>query len=202
MSTENNLATFFQQSLEESQKAKQVFWEEQGPLLLKACALFTEALKNGNKILAFGNGGSACDAQHFSLELVNRLIFDRPGLACIALPADGALLTCIANDYSFEEIFSRQVQALGRPGDIAFGISTSGNSKNVIKAFQEARKLGLKTVAMTGGTGGRIQSEKLADIELCVSGSKSTPRIQETHEWILHSICYAVEVNLFGAMKP
>jgi len=194
MSLENYLA----ESLEESVRAKKVFWQEESATLLRACQMFTDSLKAGNKILAFGNGGSACDAQHFSLELVNRLMFDRPGLACVALPADGALLTCIGNDYGFEEIFSRQVEALGRPGDIAFGISTSGNSPNVIKAFKAAKKLGMKTVAMTGGNGGKIKAENLVDIELRVSGSKITPRVQETHEWILHSICYAIEMNLFG----
>lgn len=180
---------YLAQALEESIATKRQFWNEQSEKFLEAARALEETLRSGHKILIFGNGGSACDALHFSGELVNRYRLDRPGLACIALTADAPLLTCIANDSAFEQIFSRQVEALGRPGDLAIGISTSGKSKNVVAGLVAARKQGLKTLALIGDRKGAIGAERLADVTLLVEGSSQTARIQETHEWILHALC-------------
>lgn len=179
--------------LEESVRTKRQFWEKHSQKLLEVASLITRAIKDGNKVLTFGNGGSATDAIHFSLELVNRFIKERPSMPCIALSGDGALLTCIGNDYSFEQIFERQIAGLGNRGDIAFGISTSGNSKNVVLGLKEARRKGLVTVALLGGKGGQIVQQNLADHVLIVDGSTATPRIQETHIWIIHALCQILD---------
>jgi len=147
-------------------------------------------IKSGNKILIFGNGGSASDSQHMASEFVNRLKIDRSPLPAISLTTDTSIITSIGNDYSFSEIFSRQVRAIGKPGDIAFGITTSGNSINIIKAFEEAKKIGLFTVCLTGNNGGKIND--ISDLSLIVS-SNNTQRIQETHIMIIHIICELVE---------
>jgi D-sedoheptulose 7-phosphate isomerase len=181
------------ESLEASIRAKKQFWEQHKAAFFDVAKTLISSLKAGHKILIFGNGGSACDAMHFSGELVNRYSKERQGLACIALTADTPLATCIANDSHFDRIFERQIEALGRPGDVAIGISTSGKSPNIDKAFKAARKNGLKTVGLTGGTGGAMLADRWADQVLCVSGSTSTPRIQETHEWILHSLCECID---------
>jgi len=189
MPIEKNLA----EGLEESVRTKRKFWEDSGTKLLEVGSLMQKTLREGNKILSFGNGGSATDATHFSLELVNRFMKERASLPCLSLSADGALLTCIGNDYSFDQIFERQIAGLGNTGDIALGISTSGNSRNVVLGLQEARRKGLVTVALLGGTGGKILEQKLADHVLLVDGSRATPRIQETHVWILHGLCQIID---------
>ncbi len=152
----------------------------------------------GNKILSCGNGGSACDALHFSSEMVNRFRQERPGLPAIALTADVATLTSIANDYSYEDIFARQVRALGHSGDILLAISTSGNSPNVIHAIRAAHDRKLNVIALTGNEGGKIadlMSEQ--DVEIRVPAT-DTARIQETHLLVIHSLCDVIEQQLFG----
>jgi len=167
---------------------------EQGlDTLIKAAELMATCLASGHKILIFGNGGSAADAQHIAAEFVNRFQIERPPLAAVALTTDTSILTSIGNDYHFDEIFSKQVHALGNTDDIAWGISTSGNSENVIRALSTAKKIGLQTIGMTG-RGGRLASA--ADIALTVE-SESTARIQETHITLGHILCELVDRILF-----
>ena len=163
-----------------------------------AAERMVECLKRDGKILACGNGGSAADSQHFSSELLNRFEKERPGLAAIALTTDSSTLTSIANDYAYEQIFSKQVRALGHASDVLLAISTSGNSKNVIAAMEAAHECGLSIVALTGRDGG-LMRELLgpADIHICVP-SKSTARIQEVHLLTLHCICDAIDCLLLG----
>ena len=153
----------------------------------------------GNKILSCGNGGSAGDAQHFSSEMLNRFEKERQGLAAIALTTDTSTLTSIANDYSYERIFSRQVEALGRPGDVLLAISTSGNSANVNKAIEVAQQRGMSVIALSGKSGDTMQALSTAnDIQLRVP-SDSTARIQETHLLLIHCICDLVDHLLLGS---
>lgn len=153
-----------------------------------------DCLHNGGKVLLAGNGGSAADAQHIAGEFVSRFHYDRPGLPAIALTTDTSILTAIGNDYGYERLFSRQVQALGREGDVFIGISTSGNSANVIAAFEEAQKLKLTTIGLTGITGGKMAD--MCNITLRMP-SKETPKIQEGHIAIGHIICGLVEAAMF-----
>lgn len=156
---------------------------------------FVDTIQAGGKILIAGNGGSASDAQHFAGELVSRFYFDRPGLPGIALTTDTSILTAIGNDYGYELAFSRQVQALGRPGDLFVGISTSGNSPNILKALDQARQMQLRTLGMTGRSGGQMVDR----CDWCIRiPSDSTPRIQEGHEVVMHAICAFVEQAIFG----
>jgi D-sedoheptulose 7-phosphate isomerase len=148
------------------------------------------SLLAGRKVLAFGNGGSAADAQHFVSELVGRFLRERKGLAAISLTTDTSVLTSVANDYAFDRIFARQIEALGANGDVALGITTSGNSANVLAALVRARELGVKTIALTGRDGGSIG--RAADIHINVP-SDSTPRVQEVHRTLLHVVCDLVE---------
>jgi D-sedoheptulose 7-phosphate isomerase len=161
--------------------------------ILEAAKTIAEAFKAGRKILLFGNGGSAADAQHIAAEFMNRFLIERPPLPAIALTTDTSILTSISNDYSFDEVFSKQIKALGKKGDIAFGISTSGNSQNVLKAFRVAKKQGMVTIALLGD-GGKAAS--LAEIALCVP-SKITPRIQEAHVVVGHILCDLTDTLLF-----
>jgi len=161
--------------------------------LLKAADSLARALTSGHKILIFGNGGSAADAQHFAAEFVNRFQIERPPLAAIALSTDTSILTSIGNDYSFDEIFSKQISALGKPHDVAWGISTSGNSKNVVLGMTAARDAGMFTLGMTGRGG---QLSELGDITLSVE-SDVTARIQETHAVYGHVLCDLVDRILF-----
>jgi D-sedoheptulose 7-phosphate isomerase len=163
----------------------------------KVTQLCVDAFKRGNKVLIAGNGGSAADAQHMAAEFVARFEFDRPGLPSIALTTDSSALTAIGNDYGFERLFSRQVEALGRPGDIFIGISTSGNSKNILKAMEVCVALGVTRVALCGA-GGKIK--EMSDVVLAVP-STHTPRIQESHGLIMHIICGLCEAELFGSLK-
>ena len=155
------------------------------------------AIKNGNKLLLFGNGGSAADAQHIAAEFVGRFAFDRPALPALALSVNTSCLTAIGNDYGFDQVFSRQLEALARPGDVAIGFSTSGNSPNVLHAISTAKKMGLQTVALTGTPGGKLQ--QAADLDHCVCvPSSETPRIQECHILIGHIVSELVEQELYA----
>ena len=183
----------------ESGEVKTRFLKENLPRFLEAINLVSHAFERGNKLLLFGNGGSAADAQHIAAEFVNRYVIDRPPLPAIALTTDTSILTSISNDAAFQEIFARQIKALGKDGDIVIGLSTSGNSPNVIKAFEVAKEMGIKTVALTGNDGGMLA--KLADVPLIVSSS-STPRIQETHILVGHILCEMVEHQLFFKVTP
>ncbi|MCK9273466.1 MAG: D-sedoheptulose 7-phosphate isomerase [Syntrophales bacterium] len=178
----------------ESIHHKEVFVNENLSRMVKVINIITEALKKGNKILLFGNGGSAADAQHIAAEFVNRFLIERPPLPAIALSTDTSVLTSIANDYDYSEIFAKQIRALGHAGDIAWGITTSGNSVNVVRAFEAAKRLDLITVAFTGKDGGL--SAKTADYCLNVSAT-SVPRIQETHITAAHVICEMIDFRLF-----
>src|SRR5246500_1900444 len=140
--------------------------------------ILLKALKSGNKLLLFGNGGSAADTQHIAAEFVGRFAFDRPALPALALSVNTSCVTAIGNDYGFDQVFSRQLEALGRPGDVAIGFSTSGNSPNVVSALSVSRQKGLHTIALTGCTGGKLKNE--VDYCICVP-SNDTPRIQECH---------------------
>jgi D-sedoheptulose 7-phosphate isomerase len=160
--------------------------------------LCAKALRDGNKLLLAGNGGSAADAQHLAAELVSRFYFDRPGLAAVALTTDTSALTAIGNDYGFERLFARQVDALGRKGDVFIGLSTSGNSPNILKALDEARLKGLVTVGLTGRGGGKMAA--LCDHCLRMPSSE-TPRIQEGHIVVGHTLCALVEREMFTPPK-
>jgi D-sedoheptulose 7-phosphate isomerase len=155
-------------------------------------------LRAGGKVLACGNGGSAADAQHFAAELVNRFERERPPLAAISLAADSSNLTSIANDYGYEQVFEKQVRALGRKGDVLLAISTSGNSASVVAAMRAARELGLVTVALTGRGGGKMGAALGAgDVQVCVPHER-TMRIQEVHLLVLHCLCDGIDAQLFG----
>lgn len=156
--------------------------------------ILVKALKQGNKALLFGNGGSAADAQHIAADLVGRFGFDRPALPALALSVNTSCVTAIGNDYGFDQVFSRQLEALARAGDIAIGISTSGNSANVLRAMSTARKMGLHTIAITGSSGGKLRNT--VDHCICVP-SNETPRIQECHTLIGHIISELVEREMF-----
>ncbi len=165
--------------------------------IAKAANIMVEALMNGNKILSCGNGGSAGDAQHFSSELLNRYERERPSLPAMALTTDTSTLTSIANDYSYDEVFSKQVRALGQPGDILLAISTSGNSKNVINAMQAALSRDMTIVALTGKDGGEMTGFLGAnDVEIRVPSNR-TARIQEVHLLAIHNLCDCIDEALF-----
>lgn len=153
------------------------------------------ALRNGGKLLVMGNGGSAADAQHLAAELVGRFLLERRALPAIALTTDTSILTAVGNDYGFDEVFARQVEALAASGDLVLGISTSGQSANVIKALAAAREKGCQTIGLLGRDGGRVAG--MVDLALTVP-SPETPRIQEAHQLIIHIICDLVEKELFG----
>ncbi len=158
-----------------------------------AVETLSAALGSGGKVLIFGNGGSAADAQHFACELVGRFLRERQALAAIALTTDTSTMTAVANDYGFDRVFVRQIEALGRPGDVAIGISTSGSSANVLAGVQYAKSRGLKTVAFTGGNGGPIGAA--ADVHVNVPHAL-TPRVQEVHRTLIHAVCDQIEREL------
>jgi phosphoheptose isomerase len=161
--------------------------------VLAAAAAIVVALRAGRKVLLFGNGGSAADAQHMAAELVGRFVRARRGYAAIALTSDSCVTTSIANDYGYDKVFSRQIEALGQPGDVAFAITTSGRSANVLRGLEYARQRGMKAIALTGGDGG--EAGGLADVHVNVP-SGPTPRVQEVHMALLHVICDLVESEL------
>jgi D-sedoheptulose 7-phosphate isomerase len=166
------------------------------PTIAAAAALMTRCLLEDGKILSCGNGGSAADAQHFSSELLNRFELERPGLPAVALTTDSSTLTSIANDYSYNEVFAKQVRALGQPLDVLLAISTSGNSENVLRAIQAAHERGLKVVALTGRDGGAIAEALGADdIEIRVPAER-TCRIQEVHLLTIHALCDLIDAEL------
>ncbi len=191
---ENSLKEVVRQLAQESLKVKERFFQENVDAIAEIVQLIGETFRRGNKILIFGNGGSAADAQHIAAEFVNRFLFDRAPLPAIALTTDTSVLTSIGNDADFSCIFSRQIEALGHKGDIAWGITTSGKSPNVIEGFRTAKERGMTTIAFTGKDGG--EALRLADHGLNVA-STSTPRIQEVHITAGHIICELVERELF-----
>ncbi|WP_421919698.1 D-sedoheptulose-7-phosphate isomerase [Marinifilum sp.] len=191
---------FIRKQISESLDIKQRILDNEQLIVLidKIASICTEVYKKGGKTLLAGNGGSAADAQHIAGEFVSRFYFDRPGIPSIALTTDTSILTAIGNDYGYEKLFSRQIQAQGNGGDMFFAISTSGNSKNLIEAIKEAKGNNIITVGLTGETGGQM-----VDIcDFCIKvPSKETPRIQEAHILIGHIICSIVEENIFGNLK-
>jgi len=179
--------------LRESAELKLRFAKESVSDIAEATKIIKKALKSGGKVLIFGNGGSAADAQHIASEFVNRFSKDRKAYSAIALTTNTSVLTSIGNDSSFNNIFARQVEALGRKGDVAWAISTSGKSKNVVSALEVARSLGLKTILLTGSAAGAIGDSVDCLVKI---PSKSTPRIQELHITVAHIICELVEEKL------
>jgi len=166
--------------------------------IARAGALLAAALRAGGKVLACGNGGSAADAQHFAAELINRFEIERAPLAAVALTTDSSTLTSIANDYSYEQVFAKQVRGIGRRGDALLAISTSGNSANVMEAMRAARELGVRVVALTGNGGGRMGAMLSGeDVHVCVP-HKRTARIQEVHLLVLHCLCDGIDFQLSG----
>lgn len=179
--------------LEESLKIKQRVINEQIFVIQEILVALLRALDAGNKVILFGNGGSAADSQHIAAELVSKFRRERKALPAIALTTDTSILTSIANDFGFEYVFARQIEALGAPGDIALGISTSGNSANVLHALRTAREMGLVTIGFTGEDGGELKDA----VDICFRvPSNSTPRIQEMHITVAHTLCELIEVAL------
>ena len=180
---------------------KQAILSDKGLMrnIAAAAQMIVDAYEQGKKPLLAGNGGSAADAQHIAGEFVSKFYFDRPGIASIALTTDTSIITAIGNDYGYDKLFSRQIQAQGSAGDVFIGISTSGNSANLVEALRMCGQKGIKTIGLTGFTGGEMDSM----CDLCIKvPSGETPRIQESHILIGHIICCIVEEKLFGDLKP
>jgi D-sedoheptulose 7-phosphate isomerase len=179
----------FLDSIAVKQEAEKILPEQ----IARGIVAMTDCLRAGGKVMACGNGGSAADAQHFAAELIGRFERERQELAAIALTTDTSILTAVGNDYSYDEIFSKQVRGLGKKGDILIGISTSGNSKNVVSAIEAAKKMGIQIIALTGNGGGKIAGLlDVDDIHLCAPSTR-TARIQETHLVLLHALCDGVD---------
>jgi len=181
---------------EASMRAKRVFLDENAAALERAIGIVADALGSGHKLLLFGNGGSAADAQHLAAEFVGRFMRERRALPAVALTTDTSALTAIANDYGYDEVFARQVRALGARGDVALAISTSGKSPSVLRAVDACREIGITTIGLTGGDGGALAGA--VDVSLRVSASRLSARIQETHILIGHVLCELVDRRLFG----
>jgi len=181
----------------ESARARDVFLEENADALARAVELVGDAIAAERKVLLFGNGGSAADAQHIAAEFVGRFARERRALPALALTTDTSALTAIANDYGYEHVFARQVHALGIAGDVALAISTSGRSPNVLRAVETCRERGVRTIGLTGGDGGPLAT--MVDVSLRVSASTHSARIQETHILVGHVICELVDRRLFEA---
>ncbi|MCK6621277.1 MAG: D-sedoheptulose 7-phosphate isomerase [Calditrichaceae bacterium] len=183
------------EEIQASIAVKQAVMEQNVETINRIIETARESLQTGHKLLLFGNGGSAADSQHIAAEFVSRFVMERQALPAIALTVDTSILTATGNDYHFDRVFARQIEALGQAGDVAWGISTSGNSPNVLKGMEEARRKGLKTIAFTGESGGKLKDA--VDICLMVP-SRNTARIQESHIMAAHIICGAVERELCG----
>lgn len=186
---------FITRQLQEHQQLFHILETELTLPITRLAERLIETFRIGNKLLIMGNGGSAADAQHFAGEIVSRFRMERPGLPAIALSTDTSIITAIGNDYGFERIFSRQIEALATPGDAVIGISTSGNSPNVRKALEAAQQAGCTTIGLLGKDGGSIKA--LCDIPLIIP-SNDTPRVQEAHIAIIHILCDLIEQGLFG----
>jgi D-sedoheptulose 7-phosphate isomerase len=189
-----NLEKRFHQAFTDAIELKRRLIDQQGFQVTAAAELLAKVFKSGGRVLIFGNGGSAADAQHLAAEFVNRFQIERPPLAALALTTDTSIITAVGNDYDFGEIFAKQVRALGKAGDLAWGISTSGNSSNVVAGLTAARDLGLKTLAFSGGDGGPVAAT--AQLALTVP-SRNTPRVQEVHITLGHVLCDLVDYLLF-----
>jgi len=183
-------------SMRQGIEVKEQLLQEGVEPIVRLALLLVDTFRAGHKVLLFGNGGSAADAQHVAGELVGRFLIDRQALPAIALTTNTSILTATGNDFGFEHVFARQVQALAKKGDVAVGISTSGKSPNVVRGIQAAKDLGARTVALTGAGGGKLKG--LADLCLCVP-SEYTPAVQEAHIAIWHAVCDVVERELFGS---
>ncbi|MFV0468769.1 MAG: SIS domain-containing protein [Dysgonomonas sp.] len=183
--------------ISESIAVKQQMLEDESlqKTIQSAINLMLDTLQNGGSVYFCGNGGSAADAQHLAAELSGRFYFDRQPLSSDALHCNTSFLTAVANDYSYDEIYARLISGIGRKNDVLVGLSTSGNSKNIVRAFQKCKELGIKTVALTGASGGVMRD--VADVTICVP-STDTPRIQESHITIGHIICEVIEAEMFG----
>ena len=186
---------FIVQAFDESIRVKQAFLRDNLEALTEAIEAIVAAFQKGNKLLLFGNGGSAADAQHIAAEFTNRFLIERPPLPAIALTTDTSALTAIANDYDYAQVFAKQIKALGKPGDIALALSTSGNSPNVLQAIDVCKQLAISTIGLTGGTGGKMVGR--VDFLLRVGEGKNSPRIQETHILVGHVICDITDRRLF-----
>jgi D-sedoheptulose 7-phosphate isomerase len=184
-------------AFDESIRVKQAFLRDNLDTLTQAIDAVVAAFKSGNKLLLFGNGGSAADAQHIAAEFTNRFLIERPPLPALALTTDTSALTAIGNDYDYSQIFVKQLQALGKAGDIALAISTSGNSPNVLAAIETCKQLKIATIGLTGGSGGKMVGK--VDFLLRASEGMNSPRIQETHILVGHVICEMVDQQLFPA---
>ena len=195
MNTENALNHVLR-ALQEGAEIRTQVGRDCGSHIVQAATVMVQALKAGGKLMFFGNGGSAADAQHLAAEFVGRFVIDRPGLAANALTTDSSCLTAVGNDLGFDQVFARQIEALGRPGDVAIGISTSGNSPNVIEAIRKAIKHGLRTIGISGNDGAALAQS--VEIPITVR-TKNTARIQECHIAIGHILCELVERELFGS---
>jgi D-sedoheptulose 7-phosphate isomerase len=194
----DNFVERVSRSIEDSIAVKQKLLDSNELIasIARVSELLVHCLHQGNKVLLFGNGGSAADAQHIAAEFVGRFAFDRPALPALALSVNTSAVTAIGNDYGFELVFSRQIEALGRQGDVAIGISTSGNSRNVVCAMHAAKRLGIATIALTGQSGGELKGQ----VDHCICApSDRTPRIQECHILIGHVISELTEASLFGS---
>ena len=178
----------------ESLRVKREFFEQSATEVARAAGIIVESMRRGGKLLLCGNGGSAADSQHMAAELAFQMGRERPALPAIALTTDSSLLTAVSNDRSFDQVFARQLQALGRPGDVALLISTSGNSANIVAAAKEAQQIGITTIGLLGADGGRVA--ELVDLALIVR-HRTTPRIQEVHLLIEHLICQLIEEEMF-----
>jgi len=185
-------------AFDESVRVKQAFLRDNIDTLVRVVDVIVAAFRNGNKLMLFGNGGSAADAQHIAAEFTNRFRVERPPLPALALTTDTSALTAIGNDYDYSLVFAKQVQALGKTGDVALAISTSGNSANVLAAIDVCQERKITTIGLTGGMGGKMVGK--VDHLLCVAASSDTARIQETHILIDHVICELVDAALYPAV--
>jgi D-sedoheptulose 7-phosphate isomerase len=195
----NHAIQLIDQFVSDSLRVKAQFFQENKDRIAKTAEIIAQGLRSGRKMLFFGNGGSAADAQHLAAEMVGRFGPDRSALPAISLATDTSILTAVGNDYGYDKVFARQIEALGQPGDTAIGISTSGNSPSVLEAIDVARAKGLFTVGFSGETGGKMKDR--TEVMFCVP-SRQTPRIQETHILLGHIICELVDRELFPQIYP